>query len=192
MGETLRKLKPRRCAWCGKEFIRWNSLQNTCGIDCAISLVKDKNDKRLVKDIKTAKAIERKDIKLRKEKLKSRSQHLKECQTVFNRFIRLRDEKDPCISCQRHHTGQYHAGHYKSVGAHPELRFNELNCSKQCRPCNEFKSGNIVNYRINLIEKIGQKNVDVLEGKHEPLKLSILEIKELKQEYRDKIKDMLK
>ena len=55
----------------------------------------------------------------RKEKLKSRSDWLKDLQRVFNEFIRLRDADLPCISCGRYHQGQWHAGHYRSVGGLP-------------------------------------------------------------------------
>ena len=59
---------------------------------------------------------QRRKAKERKAKLKSRSEWLKEAQAVFNKFIRLRDKDQPCISCGRYHQGQYHAGHYRSVG----------------------------------------------------------------------------
>ncbi|WP_258530002.1 recombination protein NinG [Pseudomonas aeruginosa] len=65
------------------------------------------------------------------------------------------------------HDGQYHAGHYRSVGSHPELRFDEDNVHKQCAPCNNHKSGDVVNYRINLVAKIGAAAVARLEGPHE-------------------------
>ncbi|TEW24926.1 recombination protein NinG, partial [Histophilus somni] len=108
---------------------------------------------------------ERAKIKAVKERLKSRSERLKELQGVFNRFIRLRDKNLPCISCGRYHQGQWHAGHYRSVGACPELRFNEDNVHKQCSVCNNHKSGNVIEYRINLVAKIGVERVEFLERK---------------------------
>ena len=106
-----------------------------------------------------------------------RSHWIKKAQTAFNKYVRQRDAKEPCISCGRFHDGQYHAGHYKSVGSSPELRFNELNNHKQCAPCNNHLSGNIVNYRPRLIEKIGLEKVEWLEKHHKPAKLSIDDIK---------------
>jgi hypothetical protein len=94
---------------------------------------------------------------------KSKSDWAKEAQREFNKFIRLRDAELPCVSCLRNHSGQYQAGHYKTVGAHPELRFNEDNCHKQCAPCNNHLSGNIAHYRPNLIDIIGQSRVDALD-----------------------------
>ena len=117
------------------------------------------------------------DVKLRK----------KTAQTAFNKYIRLRDEKEPCISCQRHHSGQYHAGHYKTTGAHSELRFNEDNCHKQCSVCNNHLSGNIEHYRPNLIEKIGRKAFDILEGPHSIKKYSPADYKEIELHYKEKL-----
>jgi len=72
---------------------------------------------------KKGRTIERKLHQARKEKVKTKGQHLRDAQSEFNKYIRLRDAKEPCISCGRFHTGQYHAGHYLTVGAKPELRF---------------------------------------------------------------------
>ena len=90
---------------------------------------------------------------------------LKLAQAEFNKFIRLRDAHLPCISCQRFHEGRYDAGHYLSIGAHPEHRFNEDNCHKQCHwNCNIQQSGNIKNYRIELVKKIGIQKVTKFRG----------------------------
>ena len=119
-----------------------------------------------------------------------KSLRTKEAQKAFNTYIRTRDKESPCISCQRHHNGQYHAGHYKSTGSSPELRFEELNNNKQCAPCNNHLSGNIENYRINLIKKIGICKVEWLEGKHKPKKYTCAELKEIELLYKNKIKEL--
>lgn len=127
-----------------------------------------------------------------KERLKTKSDHAKEAQQAFNAWVRERDSDLPCISCQRHHTGQYHAGHYRTVGGNPELRFEPLNCHRQCAPCNSHLSGNLINYRINLIKKIGQEKVDWLEGPHEPKRYTIEDLKEIKAHYRKKLRELKK
>jgi hypothetical protein len=81
-------------------------------------------------------------------------------------------------------SGQIHAGHYRSVGAHPELRFEPDNCHAQCAQCNNFKSGNLTEYRANLIKKIGLQRVEWLEGPQEKRKFSIEELKELLTHYK--------
>jgi len=111
---------------------------------------------------------------------------------VFNRFIRLRDADQPCISCQRFHSGQYHAGHYRTVGANPELRFDERNVHKQCAPCNNHLSGNIINYRTGLLQKVGREVVEWLEGPHEAKHYTIDELKQLIAHYKLKCKEITK
>lgn len=88
-------------------------------------------------------------------------QLLKKCQTVFNKFIRNRDAGQPCISCGSGTPN--HAGHYLSQGHHSSLRFDENNTNLQCVRCNVFLHGNLINYRIGLIKKIGEEEVMKLE-----------------------------
>ena len=135
---------------------------------------------------------EKKDIRQRREKLKTRSDWMKEAQVAFNAWVRERDKDDPCISCQRYHQGSYDAGHYRSRGAAPALRFNEDNCHKQCVPCNQHKSGNIIEYRINLIKKIGSARINFIESEHAPEKWTVEEIKAIRDLYRAKLKELKK
>jgi len=55
------------------------------------------------------------------------------------------------------------AGHYYSAGKYSCLRFNEDNVHGQCKSCNYFKSGDLLNYRMNLIERIGKEKVEKLD-----------------------------
>jgi len=70
------------------------------------------------------------------------------------------------------------------------LRFCELNVHKQCSVCNNHRSGNIVEYRINLVKKIGAEQVEWLEGSHKPEKYTIEQIKEIRAEYQLKLKEL--
>jgi len=159
------------------------SLQQVCSPSCGIALASLKQSKKAKKECAAI-------IKERKERLKTRGDYLRECQAAFNMFIRLRDKDEPCISCQRHHTGQYHAGHYRSVGSAPELRFMECQVHKQCSTCNNYLSGNLIEYRKNLIKKIGLDAVERIEGAHDMPKLTLDEIKELTKHYKLKVKEM--
>lgn len=175
------KIRPmaRKCKICGEPFKpTYSTLQKECSYKCMADAARERR-------VKT----ERKELRVRRAQIKTRAQWLRETQAVFNKFIRLRDANEPCISCGRHHSGQYHAGHYRTVGSHPELRFSELNCHKQCAPCNNHKSGNIVEYRISLSAKIGADNLYWLEGPHEPKKYTIDDLKLIKAEYKAKIKE---
>lgn len=129
-----------------------------------------------------------KETKVKKESLMTLSDWIKIAQVTFNTYIRLRDKDQPCISCQRHHKGQYHAGHYRTAAAAPQLRFNEFNVSKQCSACNNYKSGNITEYRINLVKKIGVYEVEKLEQDNSVKKYSIQEIQNITRFYKEKLK----
>jgi hypothetical protein len=147
MRVALKEAKAKKCKnpACGVSFKpSFSTAQKVCSSTCGLA-IKDVNQEKARKSLAQ---VERKEIRARKEKLKSRADHMRETQVVFNEWIRLRDTALPCVSCGRHHQGQYHAGHYRTVGANPELRFEPLNVWKQCAPCNNHKSGDIVNYRI--------------------------------------------
>lgn len=134
---------------------------------------------------------ERKELATRKEAIKPRAKWLAEAQAAFNGYIRERDSDLPCISCNRFHTGSYDAGHYRSVGSMPALRFVEDNCHKQCVPCNQHKAGNVVEYRIGLVNRIGAERVAILEGPQQAMKYTIDEAKLIKQVYTAKRKQLL-
>ena len=175
-------MKNKTCRQCKGSFLPTRPLQSVCSPVCAIAQV-------------SAKRTKARDgaHRARKRALldNDRSFQLKEAQKVFNQYIRLRDKELPCVSCGRYHEGQWHAGHYRTTAAQPALRFNEINCAKQCMPCNSHKSGNITEYRINLIQRIGPKLVEWLEIDHkQPSKLTIDEIKGIRKYYQQAVKAM--
>lgn len=126
----------------------------------------------------------------RRQAVKPLSYFIGQAQQAFNDFIRYRDRLKPCISCGRHHDGQYHAGHYRTTGANPELRFHEDNCHKQCAPCNNHLSGNLAAYRPKLIIKIGQARFDTLMGPHELPKWRREDYIQIRNTYRAKLKEL--
>lgn len=175
----IKVIKPKKCAHCKAQFTPFRPLQKVCSLNCAAEVVKAAREKQ-----------DRKDLYIAKQNIKTRSEWLAETQRWFNKFIRLRDSNDSCISCGRHHTGQYHAGHFRSVGSSPQLRFNELNCHKQCSVCNNYLSGNQLKYRERLISKIGRSQVEQLESNNEAAHYSIDEIKAIKGIYKQKCKEL--
>ena len=185
-------MKEKSCIVCKTKFTPMRPIQKVCGAPCAIQYATEKRDKTRAKAERIAQQESRKVIRLAKEKAKTRSDWKKEAQTAFNAWIRQRDANEPCISCGRHHQGQYHAGHYRSVGSNPALRFEPLNVHKQCAPCNNHKSGNLVEYRIRLLKKIGSEKLDWLEGPHEPKKYTVEEFMQIKTYYTVERKKLMK
>ena len=200
MRVALKEVKQKTCKACGSKFRPSLSTQKVCSVKCALDLAPVNQDK-------ARKAIaqrERREIKVRKEKLKSWAYYIREAQIEFNAFIRLRDKDQPCICCGSYGPGEdwltggkWDAGHFLGRGAYPELRFDEDNCHKQLKSCNGGSGkyaakGRTVaqGYRERLIQKIGQERVDRLEGPHEAQRYTIEDLKAIKAEYRAKIKEL--
>ncbi|WP_413817716.1 recombination protein NinG [Pseudomonas viridiflava] len=179
------KAEKCRIPECRASFVPQRLGQAVCSSACAI-LDAPKNQANARKALAE---VERKEIKVRKENLKSRSDFVRECQQAFNEFIRWRDRAagHPCISSGRPldwSGNQTDAGHYRSVGSAPHLRFDERNCHAQSKQDNRFLSGNAVDYRIGLIVRIGLAAVEALEADQEPRKHTIEELKALTAKYR--------
>lgn len=193
----MQKLRRRRCKVCREWFIPRQSFQNWCSPEHGFELSEQRRNKDREKALAKLKKEKQKKEREEKDKLKSRklavkplSYFTKQAQTAFNAFIRERDKDEPCISCGRFHEGQYHAGHYRTTGANPELRFDEDNCHKQCAPCNNHLSGNIENYTPRLIEKIGHERFDRLMGSHELPKWKREDYERIRDHYRAKLKEL--
>ena len=99
----------------------------------------------------------RKVRKERREAVKRKSEWLADLQALFNKYVRLRDVAEGCISCDKppEWPGQWHASHYFSRGHSSALRYNLWNCHKSCSVCNNHLSGNKDGYTPSIIFKIG-------------------------------------
>jgi len=175
----------RKCAYCKERkkaetmFIR--GAQAFCNKEHYIEYQVASKD-RLVS---AGRKIQRSEIKERKQKLKTLSDYNKEAQAAVNAYIRARDFGKPCISCgsmpEQKRGGTMDAGHYRSRGAASHLRFNVLNIAGQCVRCNRYNSGNAVDFRIGLIERIGVELVEKLESDNEPRKFDVDYLKRVKR-----------
>jgi hypothetical protein len=187
--------KPKKCKnpACGISFPPQRLGQAVCSPKCGLA-IKDVNQAKARKSLAQ---VERREIKVRKEKLKSRGEHMREAQQAFNEYVRTRDQAAGhlCISSGKPldwSGNAVDAGHYRSVGSAPHLRFDERNCHAQSKQDNRFLSGNAVDYRIGLIARIGQEAVDALEADQSTRKYTVEEIKAIKAEYRAKTKELKK
>lgn len=172
-------MRVKRCKVCKAEFTPRLPMQKVCCLECAQALAKAERIKA-----------ERRQLILDRRKARTRRDIEKAAQMAFNAYIRARDADLPCISCGRMHGGQWHAGHYLSTGARPNLRFDEQNVHKQCQPCNTHLHGNAINYRIGLIARLGIEVVAKLESDHEPRKYSAQELDEIRAEYARRTREL--
>jgi hypothetical protein len=191
-----KKVNPKRCKAKGcfehytpdlsKPWVSW------CSEDCAVQIGLDRVAKSKQAAAKKERAADREKL----ERLKTRSDYIKEAQVAFNAFIRERDKDQPCICCGKHPVmesitgGSWDCGHYRSVGSAPHLRFNEDNAHRQRKMCNRDLAGNAVAYRIGLIRRIGIERVEALESDNSPAKWTIQELIEIRDKYRSKLKEL--
>lgn len=180
--------KPLTCRVCGADFQPHRCLQQCCSFDCEVQLGLLAAAKSKAKREKE----ERRMIKESLEKLKPLSYWADKTQKQVNAYIRARDEGQPCISCGRHHQGKVNAGHYRSRGAMPALRYHHDNIHLQCEPCNTSKSGNQLEYRIRLIQKIGIERVEWLEGPHSAPHWKKEDYLRIEAEHKQLLKDLNK
>ena len=168
-----------RCRNCKEKFepVRFNQkycLKDEC-IRVFVEEAKSKAWKKTKKNMQ--------------ENLETIQDLVKATQIVFNKYIRLRDKDELCISCKQK-PKKSNAGHYYNANNHWNVRFNEDNVHLQCEHCNTFLSGNLINYRENLLKKIGEGKFKLLEGKSKVTrKFTKEELKEIIETYKKKIKE---
>lgn len=189
----MTKIKPKKCKVCPTVFTPIRALQMVCSAKCGIEYGIRQTAKREQKKVNEYKKELRSEKREAKEKLKTYSQRINEVKVIFQRYIRMRDAKLPCISCGATTSSIWDAGHYKKAELYSGVIFNELNTNKQCGKCNRYLGGNELNYRVGLIDKIGIERVLELEGLAESTrvkKYSDLELLEIRTRYAHKIKSL--
>jgi len=174
-------MKPRKCKYCKQPFEPSVFLQKNCfEPDCVTEWINEVKQKNWQK----------KKAKLKAD-LMTLSDYIKLAQQVFNKYIRLRDAGQNCISCNKPPKKE-NAGHYYNANNHWNVRFNELNVHLQCEHCNTFLSGNLIEYRKYLINKIGLEQLTLLEAEaNKTRKFTVNELKKIINTYKEKIKELL-
>ena len=115
-------------------------------------------------------------LKRRKSKKSDRKYWIDRLDEVFSLYIRMRDSREfhfkafRCISCgDVKPFEQMDCGHFVSRNA-MAIRWDEQNCSGECRKCNRLQGDHLLGYRKNLIIKLGTNAIrgtiaDSLDGK---------------------------
>jgi hypothetical protein len=173
-------MKPKNCKICSESFVPLRSLQMVCSTLCA----------REYTNRQKAKEWNKEKVK-RKKDLMTVQDWLKIAQQTFNAYIRERDKGKPCISCGNDKPKKVNAGHFFSSGGHKAVTFDEQNVHLQCEYCNTYLSGNLINYRKGLIQRIGEDGLEQLEQRaNATAKFTREELQELTKEYKQKIKQL--
>jgi hypothetical protein len=181
------------CRICFVEYVKAKPMQAVCGLACAQVMGQRKAELERVKKERA----ERVKDNIARITMKTQRDWINEVQIAFNKFIRTRDAHKTCICCGQPLSagdvgGRYDAGHYRSVGSAPHLRFHEDNCHAQTKRCNRYGAGRAVDYRLGLIQRIGLEAVERLEADQDRRKYSIDELKALKAEFSRKARELEK
>jgi hypothetical protein len=116
---------------------------------------------------------------------------------LVQKYARLRDSDKrwrwTCISCWRRiKRDKADGGHYISR-IHMSTAFDPINIHLQCKGCNGMLWWNILEFRKNLIKKIGEKKVLELEKKkYQIKKRTKQELETLISYYENKNRELLK
>lgn len=137
-------------------------------MDCAIELAKKKKAKKEEIEAKKDREVQRQ----RKKEVKTRKEWFSKLQTEVNYYVlHVRDKGKPCCTCGTTNDIKYDAGHYRSIGACKELRFELKNIHKQCSVnCNQWGSGMRAEYQEFIRCVYGEETLNWLDGPHKQLK----------------------
>ena len=127
------------------------------------------------------------------------SKEKKKTWAVFSKYIRMRDAKlttdtltkAKCVSCQKvYPIKNLQAGHFVSR-THTSVLFDEQNVHAQCVGCNMFKQGNFAGYLEEMRRLYGETVIDrILSTRFDIKRFKASELVEMREEYKQKIKEM--
>lgn len=182
--------KPSKCRHCKQ---RMEVVGHKIHPECVDAWYASQKDKLKAKKEREDKRCDR----AKRESMKTIPQLIKEADQAFAAFIRERDRLNghACISSNRPldwSGNQVDAGHYRSRGAASHLRYDEDNCHAQSKRDNLWKAGNVVEYRINLIKRIGVARVERLETSNEVIKWERDVLRQIITIYRAKLRKLRK
>jgi len=140
-------------------------------------------------------------IAIKKPKHKSMAKLKKQVWDIFSQYIRMRDclkttgclSWGLCITCgKRYHIKLLQAGHF-IPGRHNANLFSEYGTHAQCYNCNINLKGNTLEYRRRILSLYGTGYDEILEEQDKEIKkFTITELEEMKETYKEKIKELLK
>ena len=131
----MKNFKTKSCKVCKTKFMPLRPLQGVCSVPCSYKYAKELSDKKQERE-------SRKKKKELKEKIKTKSDYERDLQKEINAIVRLIDKGHVCISSGRPITEkQTNAGHLRSVGSNPSIRFHLFNIWAQSIEHNQHKGG---------------------------------------------------
>lgn len=132
---------------------------------------------------------------MRKQKLSTVKKRLWK---VFSRYIRLKamDHRGyvECVTCGASKPIQeIQAGHFIPKKKGNSIYFVEENVHPQCARCNNYESGNLIEYTRYMIDMYGQEKIDeLIELSNTTLKFTVPDLLEMESYYKDRVRELEK
>jgi hypothetical protein len=191
----LTTTKPPPCKWCKKRTDKIGRLLHEECVDAWLTHQRAKKQAEAKKEQRAKAKVERAQFRQRKEAIKRLPDLIAEAQVAFNAFIRARDAGQPCICCGKPFEpqrpgGSMDAGHFRSRGAAPQLRFSEDNVHGQRKNCNRPGGATYAAFRAGVVARIGPARVEALEADNAVRKFGRDELIAIKATYRQKLRDL--
>jgi len=118
-----------------------------------------------------------------------RKQLIQELDTIFSRYIRMKESIDGvarCVTCgTRDSWKMMDNGHY-IVRGKIGTRFDERNCHVQCRRCNRLEQGKTRQYTLFMRARYGQAVIDELKVKSKQ-GIKTFELEAMIKYYKEKV-----
>lgn len=142
-----------------------------CDSACALAYTVKKREKAAERRQMGERKVQRKANTEKRKELMTRSQWYKRLEKLVNQYVRWRDRDEPCCTCGTTNPGiKYDAGHFHTVAARSDIRFELTNIHRQCSMnCNQFGSGKSREYEAFITRKYGAAHVEFLKRHQRPL-----------------------
>jgi hypothetical protein len=187
-------------------------FEDWCNFECGVVIARIKQTKELKRQrLEREKQERAQKLQWKREASQSRANYRRgrarsgpeyQAERAVNAYILIRDANKPCIvhgwQCPNA-IGGFHAGHFRPVGTHPELRYVTWNIHKQCAASNtgnqnrsRWSASTDQMYEANLVARIGQAKVEWLKGPHKPLQPKAEYLERVKRIFNKRTKHLKK
>lgn len=166
-----------RCKICRTKCERLGFIA-LCSTECANILAQqawEKQRKAKERQLERARKRQKQKDTKRKKEIRRRSEWYALIQKEVNWYAKhVLYRGHPCYTCGKpqrpdDHGGAFHAGHYRTRGACPELAFELRNIRVQCYRCNAMESGMRDVFRCAILAELGASELGWLDGPHKSL-----------------------
>ncbi len=178
----MKEVKEKKCGNpnCQNEFKQFNSLQKYCSASCKMICEVNKLAKKV-------KPLTKEDIFKYDYRNIKVSDLLIRAKKELQRWVKIRDRSEGCISCDKKNSIEWHGGHCFKAEIYSGVELADINVHMQCPHCNIDLQGNFEGFKNGLIKRYGNKFFDELEelaNETRKKKWDAHELREITSKYR--------